>query len=270
MVDDDEEPLGAPAYSQIPLEFTLQAHKPLREQFPHAVEWLVHNRINPAFERWDPVYTNAWRKLDDEFHGLATSKFTSAAWRPEFYRALKGRPHMEATKTDFAGGAELDSCEACGRSGHPATRKMIFQGSPYHKDTLQEVDSDSDTNEDEGEDDDKASVDTQGMPLAPTSREWRLGAVCCSNAETAHALIHWKHSLKEWVEERLMEDGWNTLTRIQEREALRPGKRRALANNIVKQWRADGTVDALYGNFKTALEEARSKATTGSRSRGRR
>lgn len=268
VVEDDEGPLGAPAHLDIPLEFTSQAHKPLKEQFPYAVEWLVHNRVDPAFERRDPVYNNAWRKLDDEFRGLANSKFASSVWRPEFYRALKGRPRMETY--DMAAGVGsidgFDNCAACGRSNHPATRKIVFQGKPYYKDTLQEVESDSDSDD---EDDDKASVDTQGMPLEPESRDWFVGAVCCSNATTAHGLIHWKHALKEWVEERLDDEGWNTPARIQEREALRPKKRRALADSIVDAWRRQGVVDALYADFKATLEEARSKATTGSgRSRG--
>ena len=271
VVEDDEGPLGAPAHLDIPLEFTSQAHKPLKEQFPHVVEWLVHNRVDPAFERRDPVYNNAWRKLDDEFRGLANSKFASSAWRAEFYRALRGRPRMETYDMAMGIGSldGFDNCAACGRSGHPATRKIVFQGSPYYKDTLQEVESsDSDSDEEGGDDDDKASVDTQGMPLEPESREWHVGVVCCSNATTAHGLIHWKHALKDWVEERLEDEGWNTPARIQEREALRPKKRRDLADSIVDGWRSQGIIDALYGDFKATLEDARSKATTGS-GRGR-
>ncbi|KAJ3572741.1 hypothetical protein NPX13_g4949 [Xylaria arbuscula] len=72
VIDDDDAPLGAPV--DIPLEFTSHAHKPLKEQFPHVIEWLVHNRINPAFDRQDPIYVNAWRKLNDE----ATARDLSA------------------------------------------------------------------------------------------------------------------------------------------------------------------------------------------------
>ncbi|KAI1489356.1 hypothetical protein F5X96DRAFT_670803 [Biscogniauxia mediterranea] len=201
--DADDAPIGAPAhFLDIPLEFTAQAHKPLRQQFPHVIEWLVHDRINPAFERRDPVYANAWRKLDDEVHGLATSKFTSSAWRSEFYRTLKARPHMDAFELTPGGGgsgsALSDACEACGRSGHPATWKIVFKGTPYHKDTLADVESDSSSSSSSSEDeedgdeeedgDDSASVDTQGNSLPPTSRSWLVGVVCCSNAETAHRL----------------------------------------------------------------------------------
>lgn len=269
VVEDDDGPLGAPAsllLADIPLEFTAQAHRPLKDQFPYVVEWLVHNRINPAFERRDPVYGNAWRKLDDEFRGLASSKFASAAWRPEFYRALKGRPKLEAYEMDAGDADRYDNCAACGRSGHPATFKIIFAGSPYFKDTLQEVDSSSSSSDEEegDDDDDNASTDTQGVTLPPASKEWRVGAVCCSNAETAHGLIHWKWALKEWVEERLDDEGWTTdPARIQAREKMKPKKRRAQANGIVDAWREQGVVAALYADFKATLEEARRKATTG-------
>ncbi|KAI1504220.1 hypothetical protein F5X99DRAFT_372886 [Biscogniauxia marginata] len=268
VTDDDDAPIGAPAYLDIPLEFTSQAHKPLKDQFPYAVEWLVHNRINPAFERKDAVYSNAWRKLDDEVHGLASSKFTSSAWKPEFYRALKGRPGMETYELPPGSTERIsNTCEACGRSGHPASWRVVFEGQPYYKDTLAEVESDSDSHTDDG--DDAASVDTQGMELPPTTKEWYVGAVCCSNAETAHRLIHWKHALKSWVEERLEDEGWMAAGRLRERERMKARRRARLANAIVDGWRDQGTVAALYGDFKKNLEEARNKATTGRGLRGR-
>ncbi|KAI0118655.1 hypothetical protein GGR51DRAFT_128350 [Nemania sp. FL0031] len=270
VTDDDDAPLGAPV--EIPLEFTSHAHKPLKEQFPFAIEWLVHNRIDPAFERKDPVYVNAWRKLDDEVSGLANSKFTSAAWKPDFNRALKSRPNLESFQLAQIGTGLYETCEACGRSGHPSTFKIIFSGSAYHKDTLMEVESDSDSehNDDEDDDDnDTASVDTRGMPLPPVTKEWCVGSVCCSNAETAHSLFHWKHALKEWVEERLEDEGWMTGQKLSEREKMKAKARRALANNIADEWQERGIVTALYGDFKKTLENARNQATTARGMRGR-
>ncbi|KAJ2986769.1 hypothetical protein NUW58_g4870 [Xylaria curta] len=215
VTDDDDAPLGAPV--DIPLEFTSNAHMPLKDQFPFVIEWLVHNRINPAFERKDPVYLNAWRKLDDEVTGLANSKFTSSAWK--------------------IGEGLYDTCEACGRSGHPSTYKIIFSGSAYHKDTLAEVESDSDAEGDDDEaDNDTASVDTRGMPLPPVTKEWCVGSVCCSNAETAHSLLHWRYALKQWVEERLEDEGWMAGDMLSQRERMKAKKRRALANKIVDGW----------------------------------
>ncbi|KAI0976300.1 hypothetical protein F4678DRAFT_482512 [Xylaria arbuscula] len=263
VTDDDDAPLGAPM--DIPLEFTSHAHKPLKDQFPFVIEWLVHNRIDPAFERKDPVYLNAWHKLDDEVSGLANSKFTSAAWKQDFNRALKSRPRLETFS--LTGLGCYDTCEACGRSGHPSTFKIIFSGSAYHKDTLAEVESDSDSEDDE--DNDTASVDTKGMTLPPTTKEWCVGSVCCSNAETAHSLLHWKHALKEWVEERLEDEGWMSPEKLSEREKMKAKKRRALANQIVDEWQERHVVTALYGDFKNTLENARNQSTTGRGARGK-
>ncbi|KAI0415773.1 hypothetical protein F5X98DRAFT_207409 [Xylaria grammica] len=265
VTDDDDSPLGAPV--EIPLEFTSHAHKPLKDQFPFVIEWLVHNRINPAFERKDPLYINAWRKLDDEVSGLANSKFTSSAWKQDFHRALKSRPRLETFPLSQIGSGLYETCEACGRSGHPSTFRIVFSGSAYHKDTLEEVESDSDS---EGEDDsDTASVDTRGMPLPPTTKEWCVGSVCCSNAETAHSLLHWKHALMEWVTERLDDEGWMAPKKLSEREKMKAKRRRALANGIVDGWQERGVVAALYGDFKNTLENARNQATTGRGARGR-
>ncbi|KAI1742324.1 hypothetical protein F4680DRAFT_46573 [Xylaria scruposa] len=263
VTDDDDAPLGAPV--DIPLEFTSHAHKPLKDQFPFVIEWLVHNRMNPAFERKDPVYVNAWRKLDDEVSGLANSKFTSAAWKPDFNRALKSRPGLDSIELRQLGTNLYETCEACGRSGHPSTYRIIFSGSAYHKDTLAEVESDSD-NED---DDDTASVDSRGMPLPPTTKEWLVGSVCCSNAETAHSLLHWKHALKQWVEERLENEGWMTGEKLREREKMKAKSRRALANSIVDKWQEKGVIGALYGDFKNTIENARNQSTTGRGLKGR-
>ncbi|KAL8677567.1 MAG: hypothetical protein Q9224_007184, partial [Gallowayella concinna] len=58
--DADDSTLGQPAdIASIPLEFTRHAHKKPAEHFKDVVEWLVHNKINPAFKRDDPIYTNA-------------------------------------------------------------------------------------------------------------------------------------------------------------------------------------------------------------------
>ncbi|KAK8111585.1 uncharacterized protein PG998_008042 [Apiospora kogelbergensis] len=261
---DEDGPLGAPDVS-IPLEFTAQATLPLKDQFPFVVDWLVHNRINPRFDRKDPVYANAWRKLDDEVRGLASSKFTSSVWKAEFYRALRGRPKIDTYEMDAGDTGKYEICEACGRSGHPATWRIEFQGTPYRKDTLDEIESDSDSESDKDDDeiDDHASIDSQGNSLPPTNKQWVVGSTCCSNAETAHSLLHWKYALKEWVEDQLEKEGWMKADKLKEREKLKPKKRNKLANRIVGGWDASGVVKALYGDFKKNLEDARNKTTTG-------
>ncbi|KAI0180656.1 hypothetical protein GGR52DRAFT_532286 [Hypoxylon sp. FL1284] len=264
--DDDDAPLGAPANLDIPLEFTSQAIRPLKEQFPYAIEWLIHRRINPAFEREHPVYTNAWRKLDDEVRALASSKFASSAWKAEFYRALKGRPKFDAYEIDQAERSSglYNTCEACGRSNHPATFRIVFHGHPYYKNTLDDVESDSEDSEGSGH----ASVDSQNMTLPSAEKHWHVGAVCCGNAETTSSLIHWKHALKDWVEERLEDDGWMAPAKLYERERMKARKRRDIANTIADSWRENGIIATLYRDFKNTLQEARNKSTSG-RNKGR-
>jgi hypothetical protein len=52
IVDDDDEPLGVPelGLNDIPLEFTHHAHKPLKEHFKDAVEWMIQNKVSRAPE----------------------------------------------------------------------------------------------------------------------------------------------------------------------------------------------------------------------------
>ncbi|KAI1763081.1 hypothetical protein GGR53DRAFT_498911 [Hypoxylon sp. FL1150] len=265
VTDDEDAPLGAPANLDIPLEFTYQAIRPLKDQFPYAIEWLIHRRINPTFERNDPVYSNAWHKLDDEVRALASSKFASSAWKAEFYRALKARPKLDAYEMDSG---EKDnplnnSCEACGRRNHPATFKLVFYGHPYYKNTLDDVESESeDSEDDENDGGSHASVDTQGMTLPPTTKEWHVGSVCYDNAETASSLIHWKHALRQWVDERLEDDGWMKPEKLYEREHMKARKRRDAANEIADAWRESGITASLYRDFKATLEDARNKSTT--------
>jgi hypothetical protein len=49
---DDDEPLGVPEFglNDIPLEFTHHAHKPLKEHFKDAVEWMIQNKVSTAPE----------------------------------------------------------------------------------------------------------------------------------------------------------------------------------------------------------------------------
>jgi len=124
--DDSDAALGVPeeAYLNIPLEFTAHAHKPLKEHFRDAIEWLVQFKLDPgSADRDHALYRLAWKKLDAEVHGLATSKFASSSWKKDFYLALRARPFVTSQDLRAAGGAAYlgTSCEACGRTGHPAT-----------------------------------------------------------------------------------------------------------------------------------------------------
>jgi hypothetical protein len=121
VVEDDDDLLGAPEDMDMPLEFTAHSHKPLKEHFRDAIEWLVQFKINPGFaEKTHALYRMAWKKLDDEVRALATSKFASAAWKKDFYMALRARPYFTNVELPKGDLLEARSCGACGRSGHPA------------------------------------------------------------------------------------------------------------------------------------------------------
>ena len=175
-VDDDaDDPLGAPfGLDDIPLEFTRHAHKKAKEHFKDAVEWMIQNKLNPAFSRDDPVYRVAFYKLEDEVKGYAGSKFVSAAWAGDFARALKARPEYNDVAVPVAP-FDYEHCHACNRTNHPAKFMITFGGKPYHPDTL-EVLSDDDDDEDDGRPDgDKRSRDARGNPIPPVDKEYYVG-----------------------------------------------------------------------------------------------
>ncbi|CAK7217584.1 hypothetical protein SCUCBS95973_003204 [Sporothrix curviconia] len=261
---------------EIPLQFTFQAHKPLKSHFKDAVEWLVHRRVNPgsAFaESDDELYRVAWDRLDREVGGLAQFRFISSVWTPEFYSTLRARPYMDSFNIRPSGGGskyaivipgmDENVCHACGRTNHPASYRVMFSGKAYDSKTLddiEEADSDEEDGEENSEDNDHESVDMNGNALPPTSRQWYVGATCHSNAETAHDLLHWRRALKDWVEEKLKAD--KLLDQLEGRKKkMKTHKRRAFANKIVDDWEANGTVTSLFRDFSKMLEGAQAKST---------
>ncbi|TLD31380.1 hypothetical protein PspLS_02127 [Pyricularia sp. CBS 133598] len=265
-IDDEDGLIGAPDSVEIPLEFTSQAHKPMKALFRDIIDWLVQNRINPDFDRENAVSRLAWRKLDDEFRGLASSKFSSAAWNPEFHKSLRARPYMDNYESSRDTSDLFTTCQACNRTGHPATRVIRFSGKPYSQRTLDEIEQSEPDSEDEGP---RRDRDENNNLIAGEGKDWLCGAVCASNAETAHDLLHWKHSLKDWVDERLRTQGLMSAKKVEKRERLSSKKRRKRADKIVDEWEEKGVVRALYDDFKRTLEMARVKSTSGKTKRRR-
>ncbi|EON96184.1 hypothetical protein UCRPA7_8324 [Phaeoacremonium minimum UCRPA7] len=263
VVEDDEGPIGVPDHLlEIPLQFTAHAHKPLKEHFKDVIEWLVHRRINPSFDRENQVYRIAWGKLNDEVSGLAQSKFASSAWRPDFIRTMRARPRILQAELPPGHLSELHgTCDACGRSNHPASWVISFAGSPYDKDTLDDLESDDEDEDDDEDGEGHVDYDENGNRLPPESKEWFVGATCNSNAETAHNLMHWKYALMDYVESRLRDEGWLDGQKLEERERMKPKKRRKLADGIVDDWERRLLIKHLYGDFKSTLELARAKST---------
>lgn len=141
---------------------------------------------------------------------------------------------------------------------------ISFSGTPYYKDFTQEnflepVEADSDSESGSR----LCDVDEAGNDIPEESKQWFVGVVCNSNAETAHGLMHWKHALLDWVDARLHKDGYMLPDKLAERERMRPKQKYKLVDEILKRWVDDGTVKALYQDFKGTIEQARNKTTTG-------
>ncbi|EJT81021.1 hypothetical protein GGTG_01010 [Gaeumannomyces tritici R3-111a-1] len=256
---------------EIPLEFTAQARKPMSAYFQDAIEWLIQFHISPSFKKNRPTYLMAWRKLGDEVLALAVSRFSSSVWTAEFYRTLRARPYIdEHTPERYPTLAEdLDDCQACNRTNHPATSHIRFTGAPYDPDSLEELSNDSSSDGDGDSDEDDGDRDQHGHIIAAEGREWLVGSVCASNAQTAHDLYHWKHSLKDCVRDLLAQRGFLRQEKLAEREHLSVEECREICVGINNDWVSTGVVERLYQEFTNMLEEALIKRTTRSRRAGR-
>jgi len=277
VTNEGDDTLGVP--EGIPLTFTRYGSMKAKDLFKFAVEWMVHKKLNPAFRNDDEIYALTFGKLNDEVQGLAGSKFMSSSWTPAFSFALRARPQiaLEEINRHSAEHWMRDRCDACNRSGHPATWQVQFQGRPYHRDTLEEVggdDSDSDSDSDarssssSSESDHGAPAgakpssrsrdrDAQGRPLVPESTTFYVGRFCMSNASTSHALTHWRFHLYEWVVEWLAGAGHDAPEAIVRRDRWSERKRRKHANRVVDEMESVGEVKRLYRDFKGEIDRAR-------------
>ncbi|KAK5664294.1 hypothetical protein OQA88_512 [Cercophora sp. LCS_1] len=269
---DDDGPIGVPdeVFQEIPLEFTGHSHRPLKDHFRNVVEWIMQYRLNPGFtEKRHGIYRIAWGRLDDEVSGLATSKFSSSAWKTDFIMALRARPTCKSEELPRGDPLEMQGCGACGRTTHPARFVITFSGQPYYKSFksesfLEPVEHDDETtDEDDPSIKDEGDEDEDGNTIPPAEKKWYVGSVCNSNAETAHGLYHWKNGLLEWVDNRLADDGLMSPGQLATREKMTPKQRYKLANKTIDHWVAAGTVRELYGAFSRFIEEARNKTTSG-------
>ncbi|KAI4763410.1 hypothetical protein E4T52_04588 [Aureobasidium sp. EXF-3400] len=267
-VIDDDGPLGVP--TNVPIAFTRYASMKARDLFRFAIDWMVQKKINPAFQMDDEIYDLTFKKLDDEVKGLAGSKFQSAAWTSKFTLALQARPDLLSAHLDRQSSAHFgrDKCDACNRSGHPATYEVKFEGKPYDKNSLEPVAPRKDANDSDEDDDGSGSessvdenapvnYDSQGRQILPEETVFYLGKFCMSNAETAHSLQHWRYHLYEWVVEYLESAGWNTPKLIVKRDGWSIRKRRKHANKIVDIMEEQGKIKALYSDFKKEIDTAR-------------
>jgi hypothetical protein len=262
--DDPNEPLGAPGDldAEMPLWASNFSRMKGKELFKYAVEWMVQKKLNPAFKMDDEVYDLAFKKLDDEVRGLAGSKFKSAVWARDFMVSLEGRPEVILTESQgLARELLTEKCQACNRSGHPATFDIQFTGRPYHMSTLEPVeDDDGDEDEEEEEDPDiLGKYDSRDRDLPPASRIYHVGRFCKDNAITAHALEHWRFHLFDWVVVELEKGKHLRPSKIVERDSWSTKKRREYANKVVDGMGESGQIKKLYRDFRMEIDMAREK-----------
>lgn len=243
LVEDDT--FGAPSV-ELPFQFSQYSTMKTKDLFKFAVEWMTQKKINPAFAMDDEVYQIAFRRLDDFVKGLGGSKYQSAAWVAGFLKSLKSRPILASHR--FMNDGLNGHCDACNRTGHPATYEVEFTGNTYDKDTLEEF------SEDDSDSDDVRESD---IPAAGT--RYYLGRTCMQNAKVAHALAHWRFHLNEWVVDYLEAEGFCIPEKIVERDRWSTRKRREYANTIVDRMETAGEIKRLHRDFKTEIEDAQNK-----------
>lgn len=174
VLDDEDDKLGAPSgLEDMPIEFSRHSYKQLKDYFQDAVEWMVQNQLNPAFPRSDPLYRVAFEKLEAEVRGRTGSQYISSVWNTDFRRALLARPQMDTTPypTDFN-----HPCDACNRTGHPASFDVKLTGKAYSLETLETLaDADSDEEQSESEENDNQERDREGYTLPDEDTHFYLG-----------------------------------------------------------------------------------------------
>jgi hypothetical protein len=267
--DDDERTGGSRRpRSDIPLEFTPWMTAKPRELFPHIIEWLVKNKIAPAFPRADPIFKLAFQRVNDQVAAQAGSRLISSAWNAEFKFTILARPEIAI---GYMAGADEDrTCDACNRSNRPAKYDLVLTGSAYSMDTLEPIDKDSDIEDEEVDD---ASVDAKGHILAPGDRHFYLGSQCAANAQMGHKLTHWKYHLNETVLKYLEEQGVLSAEAIVARDKKSKRKREKEAEAIVDSMEQTGKIAELWREFQRDLKDAmlgmEDYTVRGGRSQGR-
>lgn len=256
VVDDESQPSKDTTHG-IPLAFTSFASRKPRELFIHIIEWLVKNRIAPAFSRDDELYVLSWNKINDQIKAQAGSRLISAAWNEDFKNAVLARPQMQVHLVTGGHDEFFLNCDACNRTNHPARYEFKFTGQAYHKDTLEPIEDDDDSDNENDGADDGASYDQQGHLLPSAHRTYNLGRFCAANAEMGHKLTHWKYHLNESLLKYLEEQGVLSAEAIVAREKLNKKKREKEAENIVDRMQETGEINKMWQGLQDDLEDAR-------------
>ncbi|KAJ4984370.1 hypothetical protein SVAN01_10143 [Stagonosporopsis vannaccii] len=273
-IDDDPDAIiGEPdaEQAQLPMQFSSMSRAKPKQLFKYAVEWMVMKKIHPAFNPNDEIYELTFRKLGDEVKGLASSKFTSAAWTSDFTKAINARPELIINEI---GGARreflTDHCEACNRKNHPATFELSLTGEPYNPESLEPLSSSSDSDSDSDSDGSSSSLsasethlngekstrDFRGDRIPPASKIFTLGSTCKANAQVAHTLHHWRYHLNDWVKGWLQSNGYLTPEKLVKRDKKSDRKREKEARKIVDEMERVGEIKKLHSLYKDQVQFA--------------
>ncbi|EAW22679.1 uncharacterized protein NFIA_013680 [Aspergillus fischeri NRRL 181] len=252
VLEDDNAELGVPSsLEDLPFEFSRHAYKQLKEYFQDAVEWMVNNKINPAFPRSDPLYEVAFMKLEDEVKGRTGSQLVSSVWNVKFRRALLARPHVKITLYPIT---DNHPCDACNRSKHPASFDMKLYGKAYSLETLEPL---SDDDSDEDDEEDGPERDRDGYSLPDEDTRFYLGRHCKNKASLAHTLTHWRFHLNEWVVDYLERMGYLEDDKVLERSHWSHKQRARYASEVMGSMVDGGEVKKLWRDFHITLKSAR-------------
>ncbi|RMD41950.1 hypothetical protein DV735_g3145, partial [Chaetothyriales sp. CBS 134920] len=250
----DSDSPGLRPHHDIPLEFTQYASAKPAELFVHVVEWLVKNKLSPAFARHDPIYRLAMGRVDDQVKAQAGSRLISSAWNATFKYTILARPIVTIDLLPGDWEDHLRTCDACNMSGRPARYDFVLTGDAYSHDTLEPL-KDSDSEDDDASD--EASQDEAGHTLAGQDRHFYLGSHCAANAQMGHKLTHWKYHLNEAVLQYLEEQNLLSADSVVARDKLSNKKREKEAEAVVDGMAAVGKIAQLWRDFQADLDDAR-------------
>lgn len=173
VIEDEDDPLGVPV-EELPFEFSHHVQKSNSELFKHVIEWMVHNKLNPSFDRDHSIFKRAFDKIGDEVQGQSSSKYKSSVWTRDFLLSLESRPEIEIRELHTDEKLYHNLCGACNRSNHPASYELRFMGAIYDPKTFEPLHGDT-SSEEEEENEDGTERDAKGRLVPEAGRSFFVG-----------------------------------------------------------------------------------------------
>ncbi|WVF66113.1 hypothetical protein IAT40_000852 [Kwoniella sp. CBS 6097] len=159
--------------------------------------------LTPDASEYFKPQLNYWR---DRMLGFRNFRVRSQIWRSNFVKAMEKYPGFEVEVLPHA----VSGCDACHMSGRRSKFKIRLDGTPYNKETHEELDESSDDSESDShlnsnnsdESDDDREVEADKLP-----RKLVMGRFCRARAEVFHQLVHWEdelyHAIKRYYHDLL-------------------------------------------------------------------